>query len=79
MVRALVDVTGVETIKTLVACLGVPDFTVDELAQQAGVSRRTVDTVVRRYEHAFDRLPSGKQAGPGRPRGQVASADRSPG
>ena len=67
MVRALVDVTGVETIKTLIACLGVPDFTVDELAQQAGVSRRTVDTVVRRYKQAFDRLPSGKQDAPGRP------------
>jgi hypothetical protein len=50
-----------------VGCLGVPDFTVDELAQQTGVSRRTVDTVVRRYQHAFDRLPSGKQNGPGRP------------
>jgi hypothetical protein len=68
MAGALADVTGVETIKTLVACLGVPDFTVDELAKQAGVSRRTVDTVVRRYQYAFDRLPSGKQDGPGRPR-----------
>ena len=67
MAGALADVTGVETIKTLVACLGVPDFTVDELARQAGVSRRTVDTVVRRYQHAFDRLPGGKQHGPGRP------------
>jgi hypothetical protein len=67
MAGALADVTGVETIKTLVACLGVPDFTVDELARQAGVSRRTVDTVVRRYQYAFDRLPSGKQDGPGRP------------
>jgi len=67
MAQALADVTGVETIKTLVACLGVPDFTVDELAQQTGVSRRTVDTVVRRYQYAFDRLPSGKQDGPGRP------------
>jgi cell division inhibitor SepF len=67
MAGALADVTGVETIKTLVACLGVPDFTIDELAGQAGVSRRTVDTVVRRYRHAFDRLPVGKQQGPGRP------------
>jgi RNA polymerase sigma factor (sigma-70 family) len=67
MAQALADVTGVETIKTLIACLGVPDFTVDELAQQAGVSRRTVDTVVRRYQHAFDRLPSGKRGGRGRP------------
>jgi DEAD/DEAH box helicase domain-containing protein len=67
MAQILANVTGVETIKTLIACLGVPDFTVDELAQQAGVSRRTVDTVVRRYQHAFDRLPSGKQDGPGRP------------
>jgi hypothetical protein len=67
MARTLADVTGVETIKTLIACLGVPDFTVDELAQQAGVSRRTVDTVVRRYQHAFDRLANGRQGGPGRP------------
>ena len=67
MAGALADVTGVETIKTLVACLGVPDFTIDELARQAGVSRRTVDTVVRRYQHAFDRLPADKQHGPGRP------------
>src|SRR5260370_21153281 len=67
MAQALADVTGIETIKTLIACLGVPDFTVDELAQQTGVSRRTVDTVVRRYQHAFDRLPNGKQGGPGRP------------
>src|ERR1700740_2734013 len=68
MAGALADVTGVETIKTLVACLGVPDFTVDELAQQTGVSRRTVDTVVRRYQHAFDKMPSGKQGvGPARP------------
>jgi len=68
MAGALADVTGVETIKTLVACLGVPDFTVDELAQQAGVSSRTVDTVVRRYQYAFDRMPNGKQDRPGRPR-----------
>jgi hypothetical protein len=67
MAQTLADVTGVETIKTLVACLGVPDFTVDELAQQTGVSRRTVDTVVRRYQHAFDRLPSGRRGRPGRP------------
>jgi hypothetical protein len=67
MAQALAEVTGVETIKTLIACLGVPTFTVDELAQQAGVSRRTVDTVVRRYQDAFDKLPSGKQGGPGRP------------
>jgi hypothetical protein len=67
MAGALAGITGVETIKTLVACLGVPDFTIDELAQQAGVSRRTVDTVVRRYQQAFDRLPGGKQDGPGRP------------
>ena len=37
MAGALADVTGVETIKTLVACLGVPDFTIDELARQTGV------------------------------------------
>ncbi len=67
MARALADATGVETIKTLVASLGVPDFTVDELAQQTGVSPKTVDTVVRRYLEAFDRLPSGKQGNPGRP------------
>ena len=67
MAQALADVTGIETIKTLVACLGVPDFTVGELAQQTGVSRRTVDTVVRRYQYAFDRLATGKQDRPGRP------------
>ena len=67
MARALAEVTGIETIKVLLACLGVPDFTVDELAQQTRVSRRTVDTVVRRYRHAFDRVPSGKPGGRGRP------------
>jgi hypothetical protein len=67
MAGALADVTGVETIKTLVACLGVPDFTVDELAQQAGVSRATVDTVVRRYQYAFDGQPEASGR-PGRPR-----------
>jgi hypothetical protein len=67
MRQSLADITGVATIKTLVASLGVPDFTIDELAQQTGVSRKTVDTVLRRYEHAFERVPAVRQAGRGRP------------
>jgi hypothetical protein len=68
MKQSLAEVTGVETIKTLVGAMGVPDFTVDELAKQTGVSRRTVDTVRRRYMDAFERMPStGQRGGPGRP------------
>lgn len=63
----LADSTGIETIKTLVGAVSVPDFTVDELAQQTGVSRRTVDTVRRRYKEAFERLPSSDQVSRGRP------------
>ena len=64
---SLADIIGIETIKTLVGAMSVPDFTVDELAKQTGVSRRTIDTVLRRYEYAFERLPSIGQVSRGRP------------
>jgi hypothetical protein len=60
--------TGVETAKALAGALSVPRFTVDALAEATGVHRTTVDTVLRRYPEAFERLPTPKENGrKGRP------------
>jgi hypothetical protein len=67
MGKSVAEVTGIETIKMLVASLEVPDFTIDELAQRASISRRTVDTVLRRYKHAFEKVSTSRQEGRGRP------------
>lgn len=67
MAQSVADSTGIETIKTLLGYIGVPDFTVDELAQRTGVSRRTVDTAVRRFQHAFERVSSDGKGHRGRP------------
>jgi hypothetical protein len=67
--KKLGAVSGVATLRVLAGTLGVADFTVNSLAQRTGVSRETVDTVLRRHPEAFrkiDRLP-----GPGRGRPQV--------
>jgi hypothetical protein len=65
--KSLAGVTGIETIKTLVASLSAPDFSVDELAEQTGVSRRTVATIVGRYDYAFEKVPGTRPGVPGRP------------
>jgi hypothetical protein len=67
MGKSVAEVTGIETIKTLVASLAMPDFTVDELARQADVSRRTVDTILRRYKQAFEKMSAPRHTGRGRP------------
>lgn len=55
-------VSGVETIRTLADAIGLPSFTIDELAQRTGVSPRTVATVRRRYAQVFERLPTAEHA-----------------
>ena len=67
MPQSLADVTGIETIKVLIGAMSVPDFTVDELADHTEVARRTVDTVRRRYKHAFEKVPDARATGRGRP------------
>jgi CRP-like cAMP-binding protein len=62
MARSMGAVSGGETIKTLAEAIGLPSFTVDELAQRTGVSPRTVATVRRRYAQVFERLPSAGHA-----------------
>jgi hypothetical protein len=60
--------TGVETAKVLAGALSVPRFTVDALAEATGVHRTTVDTTLRRYDEAFERVPTPKTDGrKGRP------------
>lgn len=48
--------SGVKTLKTLRAAIDLPKFTVASLAEYAGVSKRTVSTVLRRYEQMFEGL-----------------------
>ena len=67
MTEPLDGVSGVETVKTLAGAVDLLSFTIDGLAKHTGVSRRTVDTVRRRYEHAFERLEESSPRRPGRP------------
>lgn len=62
-------VSGVATLQVLAGTLGVADFTVSSLAQRTGVSRETVDTVLRRHPGAFQKID--RVSGPGRGRPQV--------
>lgn len=62
-----IAVTGVETLRVLAGAVGVADFTVNSLARRTGVSRHTVDTVLRRYQEAFQRLENVPAGGRGRP------------
>lgn len=48
--------SGVETLKALAGAVGVASFTVLSLAERTGVSRDTIDTVLRRYSGAFQKL-----------------------
>jgi hypothetical protein len=64
---ALARASGAETVKALLGAVHLPRFTVAELAEQTGVSRRTVDTVMRRYSHIFDRVGQQEPDRPGRP------------
>jgi len=67
MVTTLEGSSGVETLKVLAGAIGLPTFTVDALAERAGVSRRTVATVLQRYGQAFQQLGPSSPSGPGRP------------
>jgi len=67
MPRSTSSISGIETIKMLVGTVGLPEFTIYELAEHTGVSRRTVDTIRRRYEYLFEKLSPSKPDGPGRP------------
>jgi hypothetical protein len=59
----------VAALQVLAGALGVADFTVTSLAQRTGVSRETVDTVLRRHPEAFRKID--RVTGPGRGRPQV--------
>ncbi len=61
--------SGVKTLKTLRAAIDLPRFTVASLAEYAGVSKRTVNTVLRRYEQMFEGLAPAEKVDdkPGRP------------
>jgi hypothetical protein len=48
--------SGVKTLRTLRAAMDLPRFTVASLAEYAGVSKRTVNTVLKRYEQMFEGL-----------------------
>jgi hypothetical protein len=65
--KKLGTVSGVETLKTLAGAVGIASFTVRSLAQRTGVSRETVDTVLRRHRGAFKRLNTIPGGGRGRP------------
>src|SRR5215813_668758 len=67
MQEPLSGVSGVETLKVLAGAVDLPDFTVDGLARHTGVSRRTVDTVRRRYAEVFERLETRDRPARGRP------------
>lgn len=67
MTESLDGVSGLETIKTLAGAVDLPSFTIDGLARHTGVSRRTVDTVRRRYGNAFERLEEQRPRRRGRP------------
>ena len=67
MPESLAGVSGVETLKVLAGAVDLPDFTVDGLARHTGVSRRTVDTVRRRYGEVFERLDATDRPARGRP------------
>lgn len=62
-------IAGVETLRVLAGSVGVASFTVNSLARRTGVSRDTVDTVLRRHRGVFERLDP--IPGPGRGRPQV--------
>ena len=67
--KKLGTVSGVAALQVLAGTLGVADFTVTSLAQRTGVSRETVDTVLRRHPEAFRKID--RVSGPGRGRPQV--------
>lgn len=65
--KKLGSVTGVETLRVLAAAVGTASFTVNSMAERAGVSRETVDTVIRRHPGVFQKLDSIPGTGRGRP------------
>jgi hypothetical protein len=65
--KKLASVTGVETLRVLAAAVGTASFTVNSMAERAGVSRDTVDTVIRRHPGVFQKLDSVPGTGRGRP------------
>lgn len=65
--KKLGAVSGVETLRVLAGTVGTASFTVNSLAQRTGVSRETVDTVLRRYLGAFQKLDPVTGRGRGRP------------
>jgi hypothetical protein len=65
--KKLGPVTGVETLRVLSAAVGMASFTVNSMAERAGVSRQTVDTVIRRHPGVFQKLDSVPGTGRGRP------------
>lgn len=67
--KRLGTVSGVAALQVLAGTLGIADFTVNSLAQRTGVSRETVDTVLRRHPEAFQKID--RVSGPGRGRPQV--------
>lgn len=60
-------VVGVESLKTLVGAIGLHQFTVDELAEHAGVHPKTVATVIRRNSELFVRDEARSTGRQGRP------------
>lgn len=65
--KKLGTVSGVAALQVLAGTLGVADFTVSSLAQRTGVSRETVDTVLRRHPGVFQKIDRVPGAGRGRP------------
>ena len=67
VVSHTLHVSGLETTKVLVGAADLPTFTVDALSEHVGVSRKTVDTVRRRYSNLFEQVGSAASGGRGRP------------
>ncbi|WP_425003117.1 hypothetical protein [Mycolicibacterium sp. S3B2] len=60
--------SGLTTLKVLNSAVSMPSFTVEDLAKDANVSRKTVDDVLRRrYKSFFRAVDSERLGAPGRP------------
>jgi predicted ArsR family transcriptional regulator len=61
------SISGIETIKVLRGASDGSPITVAALAERTGVSRHTVDTVLRRYSTVFEHAGIVKKETRGRP------------